>query len=281
MGQLRLRQDDVRACRNRHVEHHGRWTGGGEGRCSARDRQRRDRAVDPVGADSRAGEAIVTATGLAPGVAASGTVTITNTGTVPGALALRSGALEDTSGQNGNLLSSVLELELTDITAGSNAPVFSGALAEMPPQELLTLPGGGERTYRFSIMLPDGGVPQFNWSDDNRFQHASTRFSYEWTLSGDGSTPAPCSNELRGDDARNYLVGTGLGDRITGLGGSDRISALAGEDCVDGGSGKDTIRVRGGRADVVICGNGKDRIIAGPRDRYRGCESVAVRRPAS
>jgi hypothetical protein len=242
--------------------------------------------------NSHAGQAIVSAANIVPGDSASGTVSISNTGSAPGALSLALAESDDTLGRNGGVLSRLLELEVTEITSGPSTPIYSGVLAEMPAQDLPILPAGAQRTYQFSVLMPDGGAPEFNWSEDNRFQRASSRFAYEWTLTGDGAIPvdpepqpnlpvAPddamplppdaCVTELVGDSANNRLSGTVLGDWIHGLAGSDWISAGDGDDCVDGGRGAD--RLRGGVGDdLLIGGPGDDRIRGGSGD-----DSISVR----
>jgi Ca2+-binding RTX toxin-like protein len=232
-------------------------------------------------ADSLEGEAILTAHALYPGASETGTVTITNKGTAPGALSLHATDLEDVLGRNGGALSDALDLEITDVTGGSTAPIFGGSLADMPPQDLLVLPAGDERTYRFSITMEDNGVPATDYSGDNRLQSASSTFAYEWTLTETGVDPGPCVNAIRGDNGRNRLVGTALGDRMTGMGGSDRIRALAGDDCINGGEGGDVMR-DGSGDDMVRGGSGADRIVGGPGEDAAyggsGADRIIVRR---
>lgn len=219
--------------------------------------------------DSLDGEAILTANDFFPGASTDGTVAITNTGTAPGSLSLRSAALEDTGGAGGTL-SEVLDLEITDVTSGSTAIIFSGGLAEMPLQDLLVLPAGEERVYHFAVSMPDGGVPENDYSGDNRLQLATARIAYDWTLTEKGDNPALCSSEILGNNQHNRLVGTTLSDRINGLGGSDWISALAGDDCVDGGKGGDTIGAGSGD-DLILGRQGRDKVRGGSGDdRIRG-----------
>ena len=220
--------------------------------------------------DSLAGEAILEADRFVPGASTEGTVTITNTGSAPGSLALRSTDLEDDLGGNGGVLSDALDLVVTDVTGGSTATVFSGGLAEMPPQDLLVLPAGAERTYLFAVTMEDAGAPVTDYVGDNLLQRASTRFTYEWTLTDAGGDPEPCSSAIRGDDGRNDLVGTTLSDQITGMGGSDWIQGLDGDDCIDGGSGADTIQAGSG-SDQILGRQGKDIVRGGPdADMIRG-----------
>jgi Ca2+-binding RTX toxin-like protein len=248
------------------------------------------------------GRAILTVSGLAPGGSASGTVTIRNSGTVPGALVLSATGLHDTVGANGGVLSSALDLGLTDVTAGSDAPVWAGKLGSMPDQPLLTLNPGDRRTYRFDVSLADGGSPDAGSDGDNVLQGASTIVDYNWTVTQAGSSP--CANKIRGNRRSNRLIGTSDGDRIAGLGGADLIKGRGGDDCanggagvdrvlggggndkltgghgsdnLNGGSGNDVLRARDRSPDRVRCGPGNDRAVVDRHDRVRGCE--VVRRP--
>ena len=91
-------------------------------------------------ADSKDGGAILTVSNMGPGDSVTGRVTIRNTGTGTGALALSMMNLTDSPGVNHGALSGALGLQLTDITHGSDAAVYSGGLGAMPEQRLVTLP---------------------------------------------------------------------------------------------------------------------------------------------
>jgi Ca2+-binding RTX toxin-like protein len=249
--------------------------------------------------NSLEGQAILTVDDLAPGESRSATVTIGNTGSAPGALSLAGSQPLDTPGPNGGALSLALVLEIADVTGGANVPVYAGRLTDLERADLLTLPAGDERTYRFAVTLPDGGVAPTNWSGDNAYQAASTRVDYVWTLTA--AETAACGNRLRGTGRADDLVGTLAGDRISGGGAADRIRARGGDDCagggrggdrVDGGSGDDVlsggagrdrlsgaggddeISTRGHARDVVRCGPGTDEARIDRRDVVRGCEGV-------
>jgi spore coat-associated protein N len=131
------------------------------------------------------GTAIFAVSNFAPGHSTEGTVTISNTGTDPGTLALSMSDLTDSPGTNGGALSAVLDLQITDISFGSE--VYSGKLAEMPEQQLATLLPSDSRTYRFTATLPDNGAPVSDWTDDNLYQQATTSVSYDWVLTQTGS----------------------------------------------------------------------------------------------
>jgi Ca2+-binding RTX toxin-like protein len=246
------------------------------------------------------GQAILTIEDLVPGESRSATVTIGNTGSAPGALRLAGSRPLDSPGPNGGALSPALMLKIADVTRGSDLTIYSGRLSDLETAGLPTLPPDDERTYRFAVTLPDGGVPATGWSGDNALQSSSTRVDYRWTLTGAGTRA--CGNRMRGTPERDRVVGTTDGDEIYGGRGDDRIEARAGDDCARGGRGADDVfggpgadRVRGGRgrdriwsgggddlvqargrsADVIRCGDGTDEARVDRRDRVRGCETIA------
>jgi Ca2+-binding RTX toxin-like protein len=219
-------------------------------------------------ANSRAGAAILTARNLVPGGSSTGTLTIHNTGDQLAALTLTASRPVDVPGPGGGLLSSAIQLYVTDITGGSDAGVYTGALGSMRQVQLVNLRPGEARAYRFSIVLPDTGLRD----GPDGFQGSSTRTGYTWTLTG--ALDRACASRLRGTARANRLIGTGSGDQINGRAGNDRIIGRGGNDCLYGGSGADQIFARDGRRDVVDCGSGRDRVYADRVDRLRGCEIV-------
>lgn len=64
-----------------------------------------------------------------------------------------------------------------------------------------------------------------------------------------GATPA---FNLRGDNAKDDIIGTRFADNIQGANGNDVLSGLGGNDTINGGNGKDTIS--GGRGDDSLTG---------------------------
>ena len=123
------------------------------------------------------GQPIFAASGIAPGGAATGTVTIEDTGSGPAALTLHRRGLVDTPGLGGGLLSERLQLRVVDVTAPA-APrtVYAGPLASMPDQEAGVLQPGEARTFEFTATLPEGGAASFQ----NAVQGASTTVAYAW-----------------------------------------------------------------------------------------------------
>ena len=258
--------------------------------------------------NSRDGRAIFSASRLAPGGSATGTVTIRNTGSVAASLVLSPGVAES-SGPRGRALLGALRLRIDDVTAAVERGVYHGGLEELPALALDTLGPGSERSYRFFALLPDGGVSA-DGAGDNLLQRATMSVAYDWTLtqaaemppppppppsppppgaplpvappagesaeaaplggSVAGTPPRPCRRRQIGDKRNNRLVGTRGGDLIYGKGGADRISGLGGVDCLWGGTGKD--RIRGGAGDDRLHGStGGDVLSGGPgRDRIDG-----------
>lgn len=210
--------------------------------------------------NSRAGQAIFSAGNLGPGGSTSGTVTIGNTGTVAGALSLSPVDLIDTQGAHSGVLSTSLQMNVKDITGGSDGQVYTGTLANMPALDLSTLVPGDNRTYRFTATVPDGGIPASPETGDNAFQAASVSVGFDWTLTQ--TTPARCENQMRGTAKGDRLIGTQGGDNITGLAGNDKIKGMLGDDCVNGGTGNDKINGNGGD-DTLVGGTGKDRLSGG------------------
>jgi hypothetical protein len=252
--------------------------------------------------NSLEGQAILMVDDLAPGQSRSAVVEIGNTGSAPGDLRLTGSQPVDQPGPNGGALSPALILEIDDVTGGSDMPVYAGRLSALESAELPTLPPGDERTYRFAVALPDGGVPPTNWSGDNIFQASSTSVDYEWTLTQ--TETGACETPLRGTARDDRLVGTQAGDRISGAGGADLVRARGGDDCARGGPGADTLRggsgvdrligeggrdrisggsgddvvMSGSGADIVNCGAGKDSARVSRSDDVRGCEDVSRHR---
>jgi hypothetical protein len=142
--------------------------------------------------NSRDGQAIFAASGIAPGGATTGTVAIEDSGSEPLALTLRRGELVDEPGVGGDLLSSRLRLTVVDVTTpGAPRTVYAGPLDSMPEQPAGTLAGGEARTFQFTATLPEGGEPSFQ----NAVQGASTTVAYSWVASEAGEQ----ESEIRGE----------------------------------------------------------------------------------
>ncbi len=131
--------------------------------------------------NSKNGSAIFQTAGLAPGRNVTGTVQLANSGSGPGALSLSQADLVDNPGAGLGLLSSVLQLSITDVTNPS-APVsvFSGTPAALGNRSLGSMTPGQSRTYSFTASLPVGGT--------NALSGSAMSMRYVWTLTGDGSS---------------------------------------------------------------------------------------------
>jgi hypothetical protein len=152
-------------------------------------------------ANSRDGQPIFSATNIAPGGSAAGTVTIEEGGSARAALVLRRGEVIDTPGPGGGVLSNRLRLSVVDITApASPRLVYSGPLASMPAQTAGVLEGGEARTFEFTASLPEGGEPGFQ----NAVQGASTMVAYAWAVEeaseGGGERPGTPSRPAGGKE---------------------------------------------------------------------------------
>ena len=130
--------------------------------------------------NSKNGSAIFQTAGLAPGRNVTGTVQLSNSGSGPGALSLSQANLVDNPGAGLGLLSSVLQLSITDVTNPSSpVSVFSGTPATLGSRSLGSMSPGQSRTYSFTASLPLGGT--------NALSGSAMSMRYVWTLTGDGS----------------------------------------------------------------------------------------------
>ena len=144
--------------------------------------------------NSDEGQPIFSASGIAPGGAAQGTVAIEDTGSDPVALHLRRGELEDVPGFGGGLLSGRLRLTVLEITGpATTRTVYEGPLDTMPEQAVGRLEGGEARTFEFTATLPDTGAATFQ----NAVQGASTTVDYAWVAT-EVEEPAEPEEERRG-----------------------------------------------------------------------------------
>jgi hypothetical protein len=134
-------------------------------------------------ANSLDGSAVLQVANLAPGGSASGTVTLSSTGTLGGDLAVRQVDLADTPGPGGGQLSQALQLSIRDVASGQI--VYSGPLAALDSRALGYLSAGEQRSYVFTVQLPDGGVPPSPVGGDNAFAGATVNARYVWDLTGD------------------------------------------------------------------------------------------------
>jgi hypothetical protein len=163
-------------------------------------------------ANDREGSAILTAQNLAPGETAGGAVVLTNTGTLPGALELSQTNLTDTLGPAGGQLSQGLRLTIRDVV--SNAVVYQGTMSALGSRDLGTMAPDETRTYSFSVLLPDTGMPVSAITGDNAFAGGRVDVRYLWTLSGDedgGGGGGGGSDSGTGGDTGGGGAGSGSG----------------------------------------------------------------------
>lgn len=131
--------------------------------------------------NSRDGQAILQAQGLAPGKSVTGTVQLSNAGTLAGELGFQQLDVQDQPGVNGGRLSDAVHLDVEDITGGNLVPVFAGQLGALQSRALGSIAPGEARTYRFTASLPDGGAPPSPTSGDNAYAGSALTVRYSWT----------------------------------------------------------------------------------------------------
>jgi len=129
-------------------------------------------------ANSRDGMPIFSATGIAPGDSASGTVEIANNGGEPGELVLSQHDATDAVGPGGARLSERLTMRVTDVTVPAHPlTVYAGPLAPMPARPAGQVAAGATRTYEFVATLPESAGS----GTQNDVQGASASVAYVWT----------------------------------------------------------------------------------------------------
>ena len=155
------------------------WAGSGAATPAAPEAVLTQATGDLHVTNSQDGRAIFQATGLAPGRSVSGTVELANSGSLPGDLGLQQLGLQDQPGAGGGRLSEVIHLDISDITAGSLVPIFTGQLGGLGSRSLGSIGPGDSRTFRFTASLPEGG--------DNAYAGSGLTVSYQWTATSTGS----------------------------------------------------------------------------------------------
>ena len=135
-------------------------------------------------ANSRAGQAVLSAGAMRPGEGVSGTVTIGNDGDRPGRFGVRAAGVQDVTGPGGGKLSERVELVLFDVTNVQNpTTVYAGDPAGFERVDLGVIAPGAERDYLFAATLPVG--------TDNSFQGSALSLGFEWSAANAGSAPTP------------------------------------------------------------------------------------------
>jgi spore coat-associated protein N len=165
--------------------------------------------------NSRAGGAIFSATNLAPGQAARGTVTVSNSGSLPGELALTASPSRVGLG---------LSLVVRDVAAGST--VYSGPLTGLSSLPLGRLEPGAARTFAFSAALPA--------SAGNAAQGKSTTVSYTWAATEARALRTPLRLRVR-VPARQRLA---RGGRVIAYARCDQRCSLTARAALSGRPGR-------------------------------------------
>jgi hypothetical protein len=160
--------------------------------------------------NSRDGQAIFQAQGLAPGRSVTGTVQLSNAGSLAGDLGLEQLDVQDQPGTNGGRLSDAVHLDVDDVTGGSSVPVYAGQLGSLQSRALGNIAPGEARTYRFTASLPDSGAPPTPTGGDNAYAGSALTVRYSWKAT------APDTSE--GGGTGGDVGGTGGGE--TGVGGA-------------------------------------------------------------
>jgi hypothetical protein len=138
--------------------------------------------------NSRDGQAIFQAQGLAPGRSVTGTIQLSNAGSLAGDLGLEQLDVQDQPGANGGRLSDAVHLDVEDVTGGSLIPVFAGQLGSLQSRALGNIAPGEARTYRFTASIPDGGPPPSPTSGDNAYAGSALTARYSWKATAPGTT---------------------------------------------------------------------------------------------
>ena len=134
--------------------------------------------------NTRAGQAVFSASAMRPGEGVSGAVTIGNDGDRPGRFAVRPIGLQDIT-PNGGKLSERVELVLFDVTNVQNPrTIYAGVPKDFAQANLGVIAPGQKRDYLFAATLPDG-------DEDNQYQGAALSLGFEWSAATVASDPTP------------------------------------------------------------------------------------------
>jgi hypothetical protein len=112
-------------------------------------------------------QAIVAASGMAPGNSRQGTINIGNKGDVAGAVTLRATGLTEPS------LAAVIDLKVED-TTGKVTQIWSGKVGSFNSVGLGSFAAGSTRTYRITLSWPAA-------SNEASLQGASTSLTFQWS----------------------------------------------------------------------------------------------------
>jgi hypothetical protein len=163
------------------------------------------------------GAAILNVQNLKPGGSAAGTVEVTNTGSLDGQFSLSQQNLVDAPGPFGGRLSDYTQLGVEQIAPDGSlvGSVYSGTLSGLGSRDLGTLDAGESRTYRFTVALPDTGIPPAPGAGDNAVQRSSLQADYVWTATADKPGGGGGNGGGNGGGGSNGNGGNGGGDWAT------------------------------------------------------------------
>ena len=126
--------------------------------------------------NSLGGDALVGMQGMLPGDSTTGTVKIGNASKVRARFYLGLSKLVETPGSGGGRLSYRLVLTVKRLsTRHRPILVYTGPLRQMPMLKLGKFRPKESRTYRFSVLFPEGGPAL-----DDPYQQASTSLEFDW-----------------------------------------------------------------------------------------------------
>jgi Ca2+-binding RTX toxin-like protein len=235
------------------------------------------------------GDAILSASGFAPGHVAHGQVTVDNDSSSQGSVGVDQTLRSEAPGDGGGRLYDDLNLTIRQTNGTQDGLVYSGPMSVMGSTTLKSFRANEERSYSFAVSMPDNGTPGGPAAGDNSLQGGSVSVDFVWTANAlSPSAARGCRHGELGTPDDDSLVADRHGSRILGRAGNDRIRGGRARDCVYGGRGNDALsggpgadRLRGGYDDDTLRGGagndslrgrqGDDRIVGGPgRDSLRG-----------
>ncbi len=113
-------------------------------------------------------QAIVSATGMKPGVSREGTIRIGNEGDVDGVVTL------EATGLTGAALAAVLDFKVEEIEKSATVQKWSGKLGSFTSVALGTIAASKSREYKLTLSWPSA-------SNEASLQGASTSLTFKWS----------------------------------------------------------------------------------------------------
>jgi hypothetical protein len=179
------------------------------------------------------GDAILSASGFAPGHAAHGQVTVHNDSSSDGGVSVTQRLRSETPGVGGGRLYDDVVLTIQQTGGHTDGLVYAGPISAMGSTSLARFSGDERRTYSFTAAMPDNGGSPSPTTGDNSLQDSALSVDFVWSANSLASTgPRRCRHGKLGTSAPDELNGGRSGERILGKDGNDTIRAAAGTDCV-------------------------------------------------